>query len=278
AEVALGPLPESPLLSALDRGAFAALVQAVELRWASAGDVIVEEGQRGESMFIVAQGVVDVRHAGKVVAVMPEGAFFGEMALLGDSPRLATVSALRNGLLFEVHRARLADIVAGHPAVGKVIDAFCRDRLLANVLRASPVFRPLSERERGAIRERFVRHALQPGAVALRQGERGRGFHVILRGKCDAFHETEKGEVPLRQMREGDVFGEISLLLDGPCTATVRAASACDVLELPRDAFREHVLPNAEVRAMIERIADERLSRTAEVLERPQRLLKDYLV
>lgn len=277
-EIDLGPLPPSPLLSALDRDAFAALALAVELRWVSAGEVVVEEGQPGDSMFIVAQGVVDVRHAGKVVAVMPEGSFFGEMALLGDAPRLATVSATRNGLLFEVQRARLQQIVAARPAVGKVIDAFCRDRLLANVLRASPVFRPLSERERSAIREQFVRHTLQPGQVALTQGERGRGFHVILRGKCDALHQTEKGEVPLRQMREGEVFGEISLLLDGPCTATVRAASFCEVLELPRDAFRAHVLANAEVRAMIEKIADERLARTAEVLERPQRVLKDYLV
>jgi CRP-like cAMP-binding protein len=278
AEIDLGPLPQSPLLSALDRNAFAALVQAVELRWMNAGDVIVEEGQRGDSMFIVVQGVVNVLHAGKTVAVMPEGSFFGEMALLSESPRLATVTASRNGMLFELHRSKLAQIVSAHPAVGSVIEAFCRDRLLANVLRASPVFRPLSERERAAIRERFVRHSLQPQTVVLRQGDPGRGFFVILRGRCDVVHDTAQGEVPVRQMREGDIFGEISLLTDGLCTATVRTAGACDVLELSRETFRDFVLPNEEVRAMIEKIADERLGRTAELLHRPQRLLRDYLV
>jgi CRP-like cAMP-binding protein len=277
-EIDVGPLPQSPLFSALDKDAFAALVQAVELRWMKAGEAIVEEGARGESMFVVVQGVVDVLHGGKVVAVMDEGSFFGEMALVTDSPRLATVVAARNGLLFELHRSRLAEIVAAHPAVGKVIDAFYRERLLSNVLRASPVFRPFSDREKTAIGEQFVRHTLESETVVLREGEPGRGFFVILRGKCDVFHETAKGDVPVRQMREGDVFGEISLLLEGPCTATVRTAGSCELLELPREAFRELVLANRQVRAMIEKIANERLARTADLLDREPRVLRDCLV
>jgi CRP-like cAMP-binding protein len=250
----------------------------VDLRFMAAGETLVEEGQRGDSMFIVVQGEVEVRHGGKTVAAIGEGSFFGEMALVTDSPRLATVVAARDGLLFELHRDKLAGLVATRPEVGKVVDAFHRDRLLANVLRASPVFRPLSAREQEELGARFVRHSVAPQAVVLRQGERGRGLCVLLRGKCDAFHETESGEVPLRQLREGDIFGEISLLLDGPCTATVRAAGPCEVLELPREDFRALVLPNDQVRAMIENIAGERLSRTADLIEREPKLMRDYIV
>ncbi|MFN2549234.1 MAG: cyclic nucleotide-binding domain-containing protein [Myxococcales bacterium] len=277
-EIDLGPLPQSPLFSALDKDGFAALVDAVELRWMRSGATIVAEGARGESMFVVVQGAVDVRRGEKAVAVIGEGSFFGEMALVTDSPRLATVAAARDGLLFELHRSKLAEIVARHPAVGKVIDDFYRDRLLANVIRASPVFRPFSEHETASISQRFVRHSLPPSNVVLRQDEPGRGFFVILRGRCDVVHETAQGEVPVRQMREGDVFGEISLLLDGPCTATVRTASACEVLELQRDDFRALVLPNRQVREMIEKIANERLARTADLLERQPRVLRDYNV
>src|SRR5438067_421589 len=143
-EIDLGPLPPSPLFSALDNEAFAALVQSLDLRWMSAGEKLIEEGQRGESMFVVVQGVVDVLRGDKVIAEMGEGSFFGEMALVTDSPRLASVTAARNGLLFEVHRSRVAEIAARHPSFANVLDAFYRDRLLANVLRASPAFRPLS--------------------------------------------------------------------------------------------------------------------------------------
>jgi CRP-like cAMP-binding protein len=278
-EIDLGPLPPSPLFSALDKDAFAALVQSLDLRWMSAGETLVEEGRHGESMFVVVQGVVNVLHGDKVIAVMAEGSFFGEMALVTDSPRLATVVAARNGLLFEIHRSRVAEIVAKHASVGKVIDAFYSDRLLANVLRASPVFRPLSAYEKASISQRFVRQSLPPQSVLLEQGKPGRGFCVLLRGKCDVFHETAQGgELPVRQMREGDIFGEISLLLDGPCTATVRTATSCEVLELPREDFRTFVLPNPQVRGMIHKIANERLARTADLLEREPRILPDYIV
>ena len=278
-EIDLGPLPPSPLFSALDRDAFAALVRLVELRCMQAGEKLVVEGERGESMFIVVQGEVEVLRGDKPVAVIGEGSFFGEMALVTDSPRLATVVAARDGLLFELRRPKLAELVATRPEVGRVVDAFHRDRLLANVLRASPVFRPLSAQEKEQISARFVRHSLSAREVILRQGETGRGFCVLLRGRCDAFHEAGPGEeVPLRQLREGDIFGEISLLLDGPCTATVRAAGPCEVLELPRADFHALVLPNAEVRAMIEKIAGERLARTADLIDREPRLMRDYLV
>jgi cAMP-dependent protein kinase regulator len=82
--------------------------------------------------------------------------------------------------------------------------------------------------------------------------------------------------VPLPPLREGDIFGEISLLRDGPATATVRTAGPCELLELSREDFRELVLPNERARAMIERIADERLARTADLLERE--VLRSYTV
>ena len=277
-EIDLGPLPPSPLFSALDNEAFAALVQSLDLRWMSAGEKLVEEGQRGESMFVVVQGVVDVLRGDKVIAEMGEGSFFGEMALVTDSPRLATVTAARNGLLFECHRSRVAEIAARHPSFANVLDAFYRDRLLANVLRASPVFRPLSEYEKASIGQRFVRHSLPAGTVVLQEGQPGCGFCVLLRGKCDVVHETAQGEVPVRQMREGDIFGEISLLTDGPATATVRTAGSCEVLELSRADFREFVLPNKQVREMIEKIANDRLARTADLMHREPRMLRDYIV
>jgi len=48
---------------------------------------------------------------------------------------------------------------------------------------------------------------------------------------------------------------------DGAATATVRTAGPCDVLELSREDFRDFVLPNKQVRGMIEKIATDRLAR-----------------
>ena len=279
ATVDLTRLPPSPLFSSLDKAAFEAVVQKLDLRWVNAGDVLVEEGDQGDSMFVVVQGVVNVMHGERIIAVMGEGSFFGEMALVTDSPRLASVLAAKDGLLFEIHRARLEEIAGKYPSVGKVVAGFYQDRLLANVLRASPIFRPLSDTERHTVGEKFVRHSLPPQTILLEQGKPGAGFCVLLRGKCEVFHEGSKGEQrKLPALREGDVFGEISLLLESPCTATVRTLSFCEVLELPRDDFKRLVLPNAEIKSMVQKLIAGRLERTADLLEREAAILPDYIV
>lgn len=279
ATIDLEKLPPSPLFSALDKPAFEALIAKLDMRWVGKGDTLIKEGDQGESMFVVVQGVVNVMHGDKVLAVMKEGAFFGEMALLTDSPRLASVVAAKDGLLFEIHKAKLAEIAAAHPAVAKVVDEFYRDRLLSNVLRASPVFLPLSDGERSALGEKFKRHSLPPQTILLEQGKPGTGLCVLLRGKCDVFHKGGRGEeIPLPNLREGDVFGEISTLTGSPCTATVRTQGYCEVLELSREDFHKFVLPNPEVREMVHKLMAERLERTADVLDREGIILPDYIV
>jgi cAMP-dependent protein kinase regulator len=279
--VDVGALPASPLFSALDRAAFAAVVERLDLRWMTAGETLVKEGEPGDSMFVVVQGTVNVlrqeRGAERLIALLTEGAFFGEMALLTDAPRLATVIAATDGLLFEIDRDALEQIAARHPSVEQVVEEFYQQRMLENLLRVSPLFRPFSLAQKQEIGARFLRHSLPPGTILLEQGQPGEGLCVLLRGQCKVFHRGAGGEpLPLPPLREGDVFGEISLLLDGPCTATVQTQGYCEVLELPAEDFKRLVLPNDEVRAMIRRIVSERLSRTADLLD--GRVLPDFIV
>ena len=279
ADRVLPKLPRSPLFSSLDKDAFQAVVQRVELRWVTAGETLVTEGEHGDSMFVVVQGVVNVLHGERLIAVMAEGSFFGEMALCTDSPRLATVVAAKDGLLFEIDREALGAISREHPQVSAAVEQFYRDRLLANLMRASPVFRPLPEAERARVGGRFKRHSLPPQTVLLEQGQSGAGFCLLLRGKCDVFHtDRDGGVLPLPQLREGDIFGEISVLLDGPCTASVRTATFCEVLELSRDDFHELVLPNPGVRELVQKVVRERIERTADLLSRENRILPAYTV
>src|SRR5438105_124476 len=131
AEAELEKLPRSPLFSALEKAAFEAVVRNLDLRWMTAGETLVREGEQGDSMFVVVQGVVNVMHGDRVIAVMAEGSFFGEMALVTDSPRLASVVAARDGLLFEVHRAKVSVIAARYPSVGKDHHSFYCEPLVA---------------------------------------------------------------------------------------------------------------------------------------------------
>jgi len=105
--------------------------------------------------------------------------------------------------------------------------------------------------------------------VLLEMGEPGKGLFVLLRGACGVFHVREDGsEVPYPAMREGDVFGELSLLRDGQVTATVRTLTPCVVLELRRERFDDLLLTDTAVRERIYALAGERYERTRDLIAR----------
>ncbi len=95
----------------------------------------------------------------------------------------------------------------------------------------------------------------------------GDAFYLLLRGRCTPFHEHPNGrEEAYPTLSEGDVFGEISLLLDKPVTATVRADTACVVLRLDRAVFERTILSQPGTRGALMRVGTERLQRTAKLL------------
>jgi serine/threonine protein phosphatase PrpC len=82
------------------------------------GSVILGEGDRSESLFVVVQGSVEVVRNGKHVARVGAGSHFGEMALLAQRPRSATVTAETDVRLLELPREAFLDIVQRDPVIG----------------------------------------------------------------------------------------------------------------------------------------------------------------
>jgi hypothetical protein len=122
AEPAREPPPTHiPLFSDLTASEFIAVALLLVRRVAKVGEVIVREGDPGDSMFIVSTGEVRatiLRDGRQVpVATMKDGDFFGEMAVLSGEPRTATVTAVKSTELLELSREHLSEICARHPEV-----------------------------------------------------------------------------------------------------------------------------------------------------------------
>jgi CRP-like cAMP-binding protein len=68
------------------------------------GDVVIQEGDPGDRLYVIADGTVEVTRDGRTLAKLGPGDYFGEMALLHDAPRNATVTCLETCRLYALER------------------------------------------------------------------------------------------------------------------------------------------------------------------------------
>lgn len=264
-------LPPIPLFSELPPDAFAAVLSAMKLVRLRPGDVVIQQGEPGQAFYVVARGAVGVSRvdgAGQVhaLATLHAGALFGEMALVSAQPRTATVAAETDADVLEFDRTALVAAADSVGVLAVALDKFTRERLLHNLLATSRFFQPLDRTQRLDLARRFVAHDVPAGMDLIREGEPGQGLFVLLSGEVDVWKRDGDQKVLLATLRPGDVFGEIALVLEGPTTASVTAATECTVLFLARELFQRLVAAIPEIRAYVETLGDERMMDTRLVL------------
>lgn len=288
ARIEIDKVPPIPLFSDLPQNAFIALTERMDLRVAGKGDVLVQEGEPGTSMFIIIQGKVVVKRkeldgaqvtaSGEItLAELNDGAFFGEMALLSDAPRMASVVCADDTMLFEIQRDLLADITREYPSVGEVMKRFHKNRLLTNLLKTSPIFQPFSTKDKKDLIEKFKSRSVEQGAFLITRERPGEGLYVLLSGRCDVYDQNDDGkDVLLAELKEGDVFGEMSMLWHKSTCASVKASTPCVVLRLPRESFNEVIMTHPQILETLTALSERRARHNQELLE-PE-IVSDFLV
>jgi MFS family permease len=102
------------------------------------GTVIVREGDAGDRFYIVAEGEVEVSQDGKPVSELGPGGYFGEISLLRDIPRTATVSAKTPVVLYGLDRDDFLAAVTGHPQSTEAAEGVVSARLAGTAGTARP--------------------------------------------------------------------------------------------------------------------------------------------
>jgi CRP-like cAMP-binding protein len=283
AEINPDALPPIPLFSDLPKSAFIELTERMTLHQATAGEILIAEGEYASSMFIVIQGHVKVVReldGGKelVLAELEDGAFFGEMALLSDAPRTASVIAVADTMLFEISRDLVEEISVAHPSVAEVMRRFHRNRLLTNLLRTSPIFQPFSPQDKKGLIEKFKSRNVESGKTLITHNKQGDGLYVLLSGRCEVIRPDDKGrDVVLAELKDGDVFGEMSALWRRNATASVRTVTPCIVLRLPKAEFDELIMTHPQVLETLSTMSTEREQFNQEVLGSSDDVLNDFV-
>lgn len=102
-----------PLFAKLPRREFQLLARTADLVDVPAGTELIREGETGREFFAIAEGEVEIWQGGKPIATEQAGDFFGEIALLHDVPRTATVTAKTPSRLFVLTAQAFRSLLAG---------------------------------------------------------------------------------------------------------------------------------------------------------------------
>ncbi|HEU0094271.1 MAG TPA: cyclic nucleotide-binding domain-containing protein, partial [Vicinamibacteria bacterium] len=127
---------DTPLFSGFSRDELVAVIRGLRLLTFEPGDIVLTEGDRGDSLFVITTGTVktfvrDTTQGGQLLMRrLKEGDFFGEISVLSGKARSATVTAATHCELLELERATLDQITSSYPHVRQVLEEFYLARAL----------------------------------------------------------------------------------------------------------------------------------------------------
>jgi CRP-like cAMP-binding protein len=125
-------LARVPLLAHLTDDARQVLADRFEVEEFDAGRQLVTEGRAGYSFYLLDRGKVSVTHEGREVRTLSAGDFFGEIAILGEGRRTATVTATEAGVVWSLFGTSFRSLQAERPDVAEALQSAMSERLAAD--------------------------------------------------------------------------------------------------------------------------------------------------
>lgn len=134
AEVDADWLGQLPFFAGLEREELRSIAGLFNTESCREGERVVHEGEEGDKFYIIVRGRFEImkRVPGDIqqrVAVLDDGDYFGEIALLRGIPRTATVQAMGHGVLLSIRRADFLMLLQQQPQIGTRLEAALASRL-----------------------------------------------------------------------------------------------------------------------------------------------------
>jgi ATP-binding cassette subfamily B protein len=246
----------------------------------SFGSTIVQEGEPADAFYILTAGRARVLKRGEQgeeipLAVLKAGESFGEMALLEQTTRVATVRASGDVEALRLDRSVFNALVRSHPEIREYFELQITHRHLHNFFRQYTAFVALPPASLAVMLRELQPLTVHAGDVVIRQGEAAGPMYVVEEGRLRVFVADGSGERNVAFLRKGDFFGEVSIFKGTPRTATVQAVTSCKLLVLRSETFESLLASHAEFRREVEtRVSQYDYKQTARVpLDFAQELL-----
>ncbi|XP_055636184.1 cGMP-dependent protein kinase, isozyme 1 isoform X2 [Toxorhynchites rutilus septentrionalis] len=212
------------------------IVDSMYSREFRSGEYVIHEGQAGSHLYVSAVGEFEVLKDGKSLGFMGSGKAFGELAILYNCTRTASIRALNDSRVWVLDRRVFQQIM--------MRTGMQRIEENVNFLRSVPLLKNLSNDVLTKIADVLEVEFYPVGAYIIRQGEAGDTFFLISQGtvKVTQRFPGRSAEEEIRILGRGEYFGEKALIKEDKRTANIIAMSpGVECLTLDRESFTKHI-------------------------------------
>ncbi|XP_013105254.2 cGMP-dependent protein kinase 1 [Stomoxys calcitrans] len=207
------------------------VIDAMEMLHFKQNDFIINEDDEGSEIYVSEEGKFDVIKQDKVIGQFGGETVFGELAILYNAKRFASIRAVTNAKVWKIDRDKFRKIM--------VISGSKEREENLHFLRSAPFLNDLSEEVLSKVVDLLQRKFFATNTCIVREGDIGNEFFIIRGGTVTIKKLTDAGEERVVDNRKrGDYFGEQALLNADRRQASVYAdAPGTEVLKLDREAF-----------------------------------------
>ncbi len=160
----------------------------------SAGQVIFHEGARGDKLYIIIDGEVEIETGGEILTQYSSSDYFGEKSIFLKQQRTATARAKSDVRMFSIHKEDLIGLVRGTEGERTLSNlALIQDKSLRHVLDANPFFHDLTPTQQTQLHSIMqpVSKSFPPGTPILRENTPVEECYVVNQGRVNAYKEDK---------------------------------------------------------------------------------------
>jgi cAMP-dependent protein kinase regulator len=194
------------LFRSLEEKQMQEVIDAMFERKVVPGEHVIEQDDDGDNFYVIDHGTYDILVHQKKVGAYNEVGSFGELALMYNMPRAATIVATNEGSLWAMDRATFRRIV--------LKNAFNKRKMYEALLETVPLLKSLDSYERMNIADALVSKQFSDGVQIIKQGDSASCMYFIEDGEVRIAirPSAEEPESDITSVHKGGYFGELALV------------------------------------------------------------------
>uniref|UniRef100_A0A3Q2PTC6 cAMP-dependent protein kinase type II-alpha regulatory subunit n=1 Tax=Fundulus heteroclitus TaxID=8078 RepID=A0A3Q2PTC6_FUNHE len=224
------------LFKTLDQEQFSQVLDAMFELKVQPEEHVIDQGADGDNFYVIERGVFDIKVSGNCVGQYNNKGSFGELALMYNTPRAATIVATQEGSLWGLDRATFRRLIVKNNAKKR--------RMYETFIESVPLLKSLEATERMKIVDVLGMKQFLDGERIITQGEKADCFYIVesgevkimMKSKTKADH-ADNAEVEIARCSRGQYFGELALVTNKPRAASAYAMGDVKCLVIDVQAF-----------------------------------------